>query len=46
MKRSRFSEEHIIGLSRLAEADMRIPEPCRSGFSQATFHKYCEELAA
>ena len=41
MKKSRFSEEQIIGFLRQAEAGMAIAELCRSGgFSQATFYKW------
>ena len=40
MKKSRFSDEQIIGFLRQAEPGMGIPELCRSGgFSQGTFHK-------
>ena len=41
MKKSRYSEEQIIGFLRQAEVGMAIPELCRSGgFSQATFYKW------
>ena len=41
MKKSRFSDEQIIGFLRQAEGGMGIPELCRSGgFSQATFYKW------
>ncbi len=41
MKKSRFSEELIIGFLRQAEAGMPIKELCRNGgFSDATFYKW------
>ena len=41
MKRSRYSEEQIIGFLKQAEAGMPIKELCRqSGFSDATFYKW------
>ena len=41
MKKSRFSDEQIIGFLRQAEGGMGIPELCRSGgFSQTTFYKW------
>ena len=38
MKRSRFSEEQIIGFLRQAEAGVKIADICRqNGFSDAAF---------
>ena len=41
MKKSRYSEEQIIGFLKQAEAGMQIKELCRKGgFSDATFYKW------
>lgn len=41
MKRSRFSEEQIIAISKEQEAGMATAEVCRRhGISSATFYKY------
>jgi len=41
MKKSRYSEEQIIGFLKQAEAGLPIKEICRKGgFSEATFYKW------
>jgi transposase-like protein len=41
MKKSRFTEEQIIGFIKQAAAGMPIKELCRKGgFSDATFYKW------
>lgn len=41
MRKSKFSEEHIIGFLKQAEAGMPVAEICRKGgFSDATFYKW------
>ena len=41
MKRSRFSEEQIIGILREQEAGMKVSELCRShGISEPTFYAW------
>ena len=47
MKKSRYSEEQIIGFLKQADAGMLIQELCRrGGFSDATFHKRRAKSAA
>ena len=44
MKKRRFTEEHIIGILKQAEAGMKIVEVCRqNGISDATFYKWREK---
>lgn len=41
MKKSRYSEEQIIGFLKQADAGMPVKELCRKGgFSDATFYKW------
>ncbi len=41
MKSSRFSEEQIIGILKLAQAGMKIVDLCRThGISDVTFYKW------
>jgi putative transposase len=41
MKRSRFTEEQIIGMLKEHEAGMKTAEVCRkNGISEATFYNY------
>jgi len=41
MRKSRYTEEQIIGFIKLADAGVNVAELCRKeGFSQATFYKW------
>jgi putative transposase len=46
MKKSRFTEEQIIGFLKQVDAGMPIKELCRKGgFSDATFYKWRAKFA-
>lgn len=41
MKRTRFSEEQIIGILKQAEAGIKVPDICRQqNISETTFYKW------
>lgn len=46
MKKSRFTDEQIIGFLKQADAGMPVKELCRKGgFSDATFYKWRTKFA-
>ena len=46
MKRSRFSEEQIIGILKEHQAGLGAKERCRKhGISDATFYKWCSRYS-
>ena len=47
IKKSRFSEEQIIGFLKEAEPESPIADVCRRGaFSDATFYKCCAKFGS
>jgi putative transposase len=41
MKKSRFTEQQIVGFPKQVESDLAVKDVCRQGsFSEATFYKW------